>query len=236
MTNEPRHLCVYAMSSLKKNSTRLLVVMCIGIALGAYGIYVQARSHSNVSYVPSITMATRWMAERVGYKMMHPSQMMKACGMAKGAANMAKHSGGLCHFMMRFLVNPIVSNSGMMNLMINVAQIILLKVYCRSIMATDVMIAMSVLGLIISMICMFGSFATCKLMCISCLGLQHMAIIYFSFCRRKILQNMLCGISNNQSSFGSRACPSGSNNSTSSNVASSSSSSSSKKKPEKYSS
>lgn len=186
MTSETsRPVCVYAMAGLKRNSTKLLITMCIGIALALYGCYVQARSQSNPTYMPSISMATRWLYTSLGNTLAHPTHMMKGC-------NHKATKQTVPHFLMRHLVKPIVQYSGLINGMINLTQIILLKVYCRSVKATNVMIAMSAVGFIISMICMGGAYATCRLMCISCLGIHHLVIIYYANCRRRIIQNILC--------------------------------------------
>lgn len=184
-----RPICIYAEAALKKNGTKLLVVISIGIALALYGVYVQARSRSNPHYMPTITIATHWFYTSVASRFPIPgASYMNGCG--------NKYGGGmrqrLPHALWRFFVSPIVKNSGFINGMINVVQIALLKMYCCSLKATDAIIALSAIGWLVSMICLFGAFASCKLMCISCLGVHHLAIIYLAVRRRKIVQNILC--------------------------------------------
>lgn len=192
-TNRP--ICIYAEAALKKNGLKLLVVICIGIALALYGVYVQARRSSNPHYVPTITVATHWFYTSVASRFPVPgATYMNGCGNKYGMRHRLPHA------LWRYFVGPIVKNSGFINGMINVVQIALLKMYCSSIRATDAIISLSAIGWIISMICLFGSFASCKLMCISCLGVHHLVVIYLAVRRRKIIQNMLCPQANvNQS-------------------------------------
>lgn len=185
MSTETRPICQYAMATLKKNSTRLLITMCIGLALAMYGIYVTNRGHSNPHYMPTISVAGHWLYNMFGQKILYPSNILKPC--TKNTFTQT-----VPHFLMRALIKPIVHYSGLVNGLINIVQIVLLKVYCSNMMATNAIIALSATGWLISMVCLFGAFATCKLMCISCLGIQHKVIIYLAWRRRAIIQNMFC--------------------------------------------
>lgn len=187
MTGETRQICSQAMSGLKRNSTKLLITMCVGIALAMYGVYVQARSESNPSYMPSISIASHWLYKTIGKQTLkHPGQMLSGC------FNKQVARATTSHFLMRNFILPIVHTSGIMNGLINLIQIILLKVYWREIFAANVTIALSATGFAISMLCLYGAYASCKLMCISCLGIHHLIIIYLACCRGKILQNIYC--------------------------------------------
>lgn len=187
MTTEPRPVCNQALGGLKRNSTKLLITMCIGIALALYGVYVQARSQSNPNYMPTISIASHWIYKAIGKQSIkHPVQMLTGCF----SKQLAK--GSTYHVFMQYFVLPIVHVSGIINGMVNLVQIVLLKVYCRNIWATNVTIGLSAFGFIISMICLCGSYASCKLMCISCLGIHHMVIIYLALRRRNILENLNC--------------------------------------------
>lgn len=209
-------VCVYAMQKLKRNSTTLLIAMCIGIALALYGCYVQARSQSNPHYTSTIATATHWLYNNLGKKIMHPSALLRNCnGFSRGGESMSKARGfgHMCSYvLMRFLIKPMVQYSGIMNGMINIVQIILLKVYCKSVPVTDVIIALSGVGFAISMLCLIGSIINCKLMCFSCLGIHHLFIIFYGLRRRQIIKNLLCPTENTGSgnSNNSSSCSTGS--------------------------
>lgn len=195
MTGEARPICAQAMSGLKRNSTRLLITMCIGIALAMYGVYVQARSESNPSYMPAVSIASHWLYKAIGKETLkHPGQMLSGCFNKQ----VLKATGP--RFLMRNFILPIVHTSGIINGSINLIQIILLKVYWREMFATYVTIGLSATGFVISMLCLYGAYASCKLMCISCLGIHHVIIIYLALWRGKILQNIHCP--DNNSSLG----------------------------------
>lgn len=184
MTPDSRPVCQYAVAGLKKNSTKLLIAMCVGIALALYGAYVQSRTHADPNYLSTLSMATHWAKDLVGAKM--ASRLIKACVQTPAMKRTVPH------FMMRMLVHPIVHYSAIMSGFINVAQIILLKVYCKSVPVTNVIIALSAIGLVLSAVCMVGAFAACKTMCITCLGIHHCFIIYYAVRRRIFIKNMLC--------------------------------------------
>lgn len=186
MTSESRPICVYALAGLKRNSTKLLVVMCIGIGLALYGIYIGVRSQTNPNYQPTITVAANWLYQSVGQKTANSGYFMNGC------RNKQSFKPTFGHLLMSNFVYPISRYSGILNGSINVAQIILLKVFCKSFSGTDAIIGLSAIGLIISMICLVGSFAFCKLICISCLGIHHIVIIYLAIRRRRMLKNILC--------------------------------------------
>lgn len=185
MANEARPICGNAVLALKKNSTKLLVTMCIGIGLAMYGIYVQSRTQSNPSYAPTISVATNWLHGYIGNGLINTG--MLGCNGKSGAMKASAPN-----FMVRSFVNPIVRYSGWINGFIHIIQIILLKIFCRSIKGTDGIIALSAIGLLTSVICLGGAFASCKMMCISCLGVQHIFIIYFAIRRRAVIQNIHC--------------------------------------------
>lgn len=193
MTTEtaPRPICVYAAANLRKNSTRLLIAMCIGIALAMYGAYVQIRSHSNPAYAPSIVTAGKMVHKMLTSTWVGSRTLMSGCNSGSGGSR-----GTFRHvapkYLMQNVLKPIVHYSGIVNGCFNIIQIILLKVCCRSIRATNGIIALSVVGSIMSMVCMVGAYTTCKVMCISCLGIHHIAIVYLAVRRRKMLMNMLC--------------------------------------------
>lgn len=196
--------CAAALNGLKRNSTKLLITMCIGIALAFYGVYVQARSQSNPSYMPTISIASHWIYKAIGKQAIkHPTHMLTGC------FNKQLAKGGSFNALMHYLVMPIVHFSGIINGITNIIQIVLLKVYCRDICATNVTIGLSVFGFIISMICLSGSYASCKLMCISCLGIHHMVIIYLALRRRNILMNIECPQSNTSEGACTYGRPSG---------------------------
>lgn len=190
MAGEARPVCVYTMASLKKNSTKLLVLMCIGIALALYGIYVQARSQSNPNYMPTLTLATHWLYHNVGQRIAHPSTLLT--GTNCGALRQQAAKGSVGRLLMSRFVAPVTRYSGIMNGFINVLQILLLMVYGRSVMGADAIMGLSAFGLVVSAICLVGSFAVCKLMCISCLGIHHIVIIYLALRRRRLLSNIFC--------------------------------------------
>lgn len=177
------------MGTLKKNSTKLLITMCIGLALAMYGIYVTNRGHANPNYMPTISVplarAGHWLYDIFGHKLFHPASLIKPCSKSTFKQTVP-------HFLMRALIKPIVHYSGLVNGLINIVQIILLKLYCSNMMATNAIIALSATGWLISMVCLFGAFATCKLMCISCLGIQHKVIIYLAWRRLSIIKNIFC--------------------------------------------
>ena len=177
--------------------------MCIGIALALHGMYVQSRRHTNPAYVPSTTIATRWLYDKIGSKVMHPSSMLSGNCNAKG-----KFKQTVPHFLMRAILQPVVHYSGYLNAFINLAQIVLLKVYYKNLNATNTIIALSVAGWIISFFCLSGALATCKLMCLSCLGIHHLLIIYLACRRRKIVKNIWCPSETSNSSTSS-SCNSG---------------------------
>lgn len=143
------------------------------------------RGHSNPHFMPTISVAGHWLYNMFGQKILHPTSILKPC-----AKSTFKQT--VPHFLMRALIKPVVHYSGLVNGLINIMQIILLKLYCSNLMATNAIIALSATGWLISMVCLFGAFATCKLMCISCLGIQHKIIIYLAWRRRAIIQNMFC--------------------------------------------
>lgn len=193
MTSETRPTCVYALAGLKRNETRLMIVMCVGIALALYGVYIQARSQSNPSYMPTISVATSWLYESLGHRLNHPTSMFASC-QGKQAKTTVPASFG--HFLLHKLIEPVTHYSGIINGTINVIQIAILKVYSKSLTGTDAIIGLSSFGMVVSMICLLGSFASCKLMCISCLGIHHIVIIYLAIRRRRMLKNILCPTAN----------------------------------------
>lgn len=185
-----RPVCVYALAGFKKNTTKLMVVMCIGIALALYGVYVQARSSSNPNYMPTITLATNWLYNNIGQRIVHPSYLLNGCN----GKQLVKQSFG--SLMMHRFVYPVTRYSGLFNGFINLVQIVLLKVCYKSLAGVDAIVGLSAAGLAISFVCLIGSFAYCKLMCISCLGIHHVVIIYLAIRRRRILNNILCPTAN----------------------------------------
>lgn len=187
-----RPVCVYAMSGLKRNSTKLMVVMCIGIAFALYGVFVQTRAHhASHHYMPKVaTVASSWLYHNVGQHLMSPS-FLKTGGTCNAERRAAMRHSFARLIMTRF-VYPTMRYSGIINGLINLIQIILLKVYCKSVCSCDAITGLSVVGLIVSMICLWGSVVGCRLMCISCLGIHHMIIMYFAIKRRRMVQNMLC--------------------------------------------
>lgn len=183
MALDSRPVCQFAVADLKKNSTKLLIAMCVGIGLALYGGYVQSRTHSDPSYMSTLSMVSHWMSSLVGSKM--AGRLMQAC--AKAPMKQA-----VPNLMMRSVVHPVVHYSAIMSGFINLTQIILLKVYCKSVVITNVIIGLSAAGLVLSAICMVGSFATCKTMCLTCLGIHHCFIIYYAMLRRRTIKNMQC--------------------------------------------
>lgn len=189
ITPSGRPVCIYAEAALKRNGTKLLIVMCVGLALALYGIYVQARSRSNPQYMPTITVATHWFYNSVANRFNIPSaSYMTGCG----GNNKGRILRRFPHVVWRFMVKPMTKHSGFFNGIIGIIQIALLRMCPMSLKATDAIIALSGIGFVISMICLFGAVISCKLMCISCLGIHHMVIIYMAARRRKIVQNILC--------------------------------------------
>lgn len=186
MTSETRFTCVYARNNLRKNSNKLLVAMCIGIALALYGCYVQARARIHSNQVHSMNGASHWMNERLLKPM---NQWRGACS---GSQNNGAHHNAASRVVMEYMVRPFIAQSGLINGLINVIQIVLLKLYCSSLPATNAIVALSVVGLCLSLVCLIGALATCKMMCVSCLGLHHAAIIWFALQRRAIFRSMLC--------------------------------------------
>lgn len=210
-TSNQQPMCVYAKANLKRNSTKLLVAMCIGIALALYGGYVATRMRTNDRYVPTISAATHWLGNRIGHSFKYPMEILKATGCNTKSHHMYSRpplTAG--QWFVKNMVRPFVSISGLINGLLNIGQMILLKVYCMSVPACNGIIAMSAIGLAISLLAMIGSIITCKLMCLSCLGIHHGFIIYFAMKRRIIIQNMLCppGAAGSGGAS-SGACPSG---------------------------
>lgn len=159
---------------------KLLIIMCIGIALALYGMYVRSRANTNPNYMSPINTATHWMLDHVGSKILHPFRG-GSCA-----------SRGIRHSFISEFLQMVVNSSGLVNGLINVTQIIVLKVNSSSVKSADAIIAMSSIGWVVSMICLVGAFSSCKLMCISCLGIQHVAIIYFAIKRRKMILSSQC--------------------------------------------
>lgn len=180
-----RPICTYALASLKKNSTHLLIAICIGLALSLYGIYVQARS-VNPAYKSSLNMASSWMIQAISDKFMNPAKLFYNC-YAKATAKRSVPS-----FFSRYMIRPIIYKSGLMNAAISITQIVLLKLYCRSVRAATTIVILSALGVLISGICFFGTLASCKAICISCLSFHHGVVIYLAMRRRNMIGNMLC--------------------------------------------
>lgn len=193
MTTDTVNICVIARGELKKNSNRLLVAMCIGIALALYGCYVSTRSQSNPHYMPQTSMAVHWLNGKFGKILDNPIKMLKNCN-NKHSKQTHTHSKLHSHNLINYVLHGFANHSGIINGIINLVQIMILKMYCSSIQATDVILGLSTFGLLVSLLCIIGSFASCKLMCLSCLGIHHAFIIYFVVCRRKILTNALCPI------------------------------------------
>lgn len=186
MVSEQRNVCVYAKANLKQNSTKLLVAMCVGIALALYGCYVRSQSKVDPHYMPSVSVAIHWLNEKITNNVGNPMNMLKRNCHSKAPKYNASH------ILSRYVLAPFVSNSGILNGLINVGQIILLKVWCSSIPATNAIMGLSVLGLVVSGVCVVSAFASCKLMCLSCLGIHHIAIIYLAIIRNRILCNIHC--------------------------------------------
>lgn len=193
MTSETRPVCVYAIAGLRRNSNRLMIVMCIGIAFALYGVYVGMRHHSNPSYVPSVSAASSWLYNNVGQLIMKPKFLKTGVSCTRGGSY-TKNTFG--HLLMRRFVYPTMRYSGLLNGLINLAQIAILRMYSKSVCATDTIIGLSAFGLVVSFICLVGSFASCRLMCISCLGIHHKVIIYLAAQRRRMVQSILCPSSN----------------------------------------
>lgn len=188
MVSEQRNVCVYAKASLKQNSTKLLVAMCVGIVLALYGCYVRSQSKVDPHYMPSVSVAVHWLNDRITNNVGNPMNMLKRnCPPTKSPKFSAAS-----HVLGRYVWGPFVSNSSILNGMINIGQIILLKVWCSSIRATNAIMGLSVLGLVVSAVCVVSAFASCKLMCLSCLGIHHIAIIYLAIIRNRILANIFC--------------------------------------------
>lgn len=190
MVVEARPICVYAKQNLKRNSTKLIIVMCFGIALALYGIYIQSKSRVNPSYFTTMSMASHWLYNRIGQRLLHPlsyrpSAYFGQCGDPQRSM-----------FVMRYVFKPVAACTSLLNALINLTQIILLKVYCSNVRATKAIIGLSAFGLVLGFFCIVGSFATCKLMCITCLGVHHMIIMYLANKRRHIINNMLCPVEN----------------------------------------
>lgn len=196
---EHQPICLFAKQALRKNSTKLLVAMCVGIALSVYGIYVHSRSHSNPGYESNIAVASHWLFN-VANKIIHPTTMLNGCKTsqkATAAMGVGKQAGMLkmrliLNFIMQMLIEPMTHYAGPINVGINLIQIILLKIFCKSKPATTAIIVLSGIGFCVSMFCFIGSMASCKLMCISCLGIHHMFIIYYGLARNRIIKGMLC--------------------------------------------
>lgn len=199
MTTDTRPICVNAMPNLRRNSTRLMVVMCIGIALSLYGVYIQTRSSSNLNYSPSVSVASSWLYHNVGQHLMSPSFLTNGGSCVRDRAPNRPTFAQL--FMYRF-VHPTMRYSAIVNGLINVSQILLLKVYCKSLSGTDTIIGLSAFGIGISLICLIGSFAFCRLMCISCLCIHHIVIIYLAVMRRRMVQGLTCPTSGPPNLFG----------------------------------
>lgn len=216
-----RPICVYALANLKRNSTRLLIAMCIGIGLALYGAYVASRMRSSVRYTPTIQAATSWFNERLAHTLGHPmSKLTGGASCSAGQTNQALYRTPLTRskWILDKIVRPFVTSSGLINLLINISQIVLLKIYSMSGPACDAIVGLSIGGLVVSGMCMFGALMTCKTMCLSCLGIHHAVIIYFALKRRTIIHSMLCpsgpgstGNSNNNTSSSSTgtntSCP-----------------------------
>lgn len=180
-----RPVCIYALNGLKKNSTQLLITICIGLALSLYGIYVQARS-SSPGYRSSIATASNWLMDTISHKLAYSASMLAGCH------SKAHLKRAVPTFFSRYLIRPVIYKSGFMNAIISLVQMVLLKLYCRNIKATSSIIALSCVGICISAVCFFGALATCKTVCISCLSIHHGFVIYFALRRRAIISNMLC--------------------------------------------
>lgn len=207
--------CVYAVANLKRNSTRLVVAMCIGIVVSLYAIYLQARV--SAGYDLYITKACHWLMQHMGVKSASLSSSAAnggncwtktACAKTGSRLNpfaaMYHHPTSGLHRIMRRLAMPMVSCTTLLNGLINAIQIIVLKVCCKSIAGTNAIIGMSAFGMVLSSICMISSmFSCCKLLCLSCFSLQHVAIIYFACRRRCIIRNMMCPSENLQPPAGS---------------------------------
>lgn len=184
-----RPVCIYAEAALKRNGTKLLIVMCIGLALALYGLYVTARTSSNPHYMPTITVATHWFYTSVANKLHIPgTSYWTGCGGNQKGRLLRRFP----QMLWRFMVKPMTKHSGFFNGLIHIGQIALLRMHPMNLKATDAIIALSAIGFVISMVCLFGAAISCKLMCISCLGIHHMVIIYLAARRRKIVQNILC--------------------------------------------
>lgn len=207
MANE-RPVCVYAMAALQRNSTRLMIMMCVGVALALCGVYIQTRMQSNPNYTPTIAVATKWFYAILGRRLVNSSRLLRGC--TNELSDSFKPTVG--KLLMHRFIYPITRYSGLMNGTINLVQIILLKVYCKSFTGTHSIIALSALGAGISLLCLIGSFVACKMMCLSCLGIHHGAIIYLAMNRCRILKNVLCPTENVNAS----GCTFGPGNSTSS--------------------
>lgn len=199
-----RPICVYAKANLKRNSTRLMVAMCIGIMLAIYGAYVSSRMRNNERYMPTLSSAGNWLNKRFMDSFGNPMSIFSLnCMNIKQAR--AKSAAA---WVMSNMIKPFVNQSGLLNGLINVTQIILIKVYCMSIPVTDAVIGLSIAGLFVSILCLVGSFLSCKMMCLTCLGIHHALIIYFGLQRRCILTNMLCPTSvSSNSTSGSKPAP-----------------------------
>jgi hypothetical protein len=203
MASETRPICVYAMPNIKRNSTRLMIVMSIGIALALFGVYVQARNRSNPQYMPSVSLVSGWLYHNVGH-LMSPSFFMDGASCNRAARQLPPSLRPSSRSFMQRFIYPVMRCSAILNGLINVAQILLLKIYCKSVCGTNIIIGLSAIGVVISAICLIGSFATCRLMCLSCLGIHHVVIMYLAAKRRRMLQSFICptGPNSNPSSGG----------------------------------
>lgn len=189
-TDTGRPVCVYAKAALKRNGTRMMLIMCIGIALALYGGYVANRMRANSRYMPAMSAASHWLNSRLAQTIGYPMSMFGSSGNCDPRFGSFKEVGRV--WVMNKLIKPIVASSGFINGIVNVTQIILLKVYCSSVKATDAIIGLSIVGLVVSIICLVGSFFTCKMMCLSCVGIHHGLIIYLGMKRRQIQYNIMC--------------------------------------------
>lgn len=183
--SENRQICVYAAASLKQNSTNLLIAMCCGIGLALYGCHVASQMSSNPTYIPSTSIAIHWLNDKLATSLGNPMNLIK------GNCNVKQHSRYVADGFI-YILKLFATYSGLMNGIINLAQILLLKMKGYDMIATNIIVSLSVLGILVSLMCIMGSYATCKIVCLSCIGLHHGFIIYYGLRRRKMLSNLVC--------------------------------------------
>lgn len=169
--------CAYATPCLRKNKIYLVLCMTIGIATAIYAMYNHSKSGAS-SYLPTAALHTILNSNHLTSKY--------AAKFGNVAARVT------CDTKDNLFGSPMVRTSSIITLSVHVIQLVVIGVYSRSCYATKSIMGMSAAGLAVSMICMIVGLFSCKSYCMSCLGLQHLAIMYFGYNRLHLLKSSGC--------------------------------------------